>query len=104
MLIARVIGPVVMTIKHPVLQGEKVLAVQPLDEVGGAHGAPLLALDRAQAGAGDRVLVMREGSGCRQILGRDTGMPVGEAVQQPVPVRSMIVGIIDEVETSGAAS
>lgn len=98
MMLGRVSGTVVMTVKHPAYEGEKVLAVDLLDENGQPNGQSLLAFDRAQAGVGDRVLVMREGSGVRQILGRDHGIPVEEAVKQEVPVRSLIVGVIDRLD------
>src|SRR4051812_6100689 len=108
MLLADVVGTVVMTVKHPAFAGEKLMAVQPLDEKGAAVGAVILAIDRAQAGVGDKVLVLREGSGIRQIIGREQGKPIDEAVKMDWPVRSMIVGIVDEVHvpktgTSGTA-
>ena len=99
MLLADVVGTVVMTVKHPAYQGEKLLAVQPLDETGAHQGAVILAIDRAQAGVGDRVLVLREGSGVRQIVGRDQGKTVDEAVKMDWPVRSMIVGIVDAIDS-----
>jgi microcompartment protein CcmK/EutM len=43
-----------------------------------------------QAGVGDKVIVMTEGNGVRQIL------KMGDIV----PIRSMIVGIVDHVETT----
>lgn len=98
MLIADVIGTVVMTVKHEAFDGEKLLAVQPLDEKGAPQGAVILAIDRAQAGVGDRVLVMREGNGVRQIVGRDQGKGIDEAIKMDWPVRSMIVGIIDSID------
>jgi ethanolamine utilization protein EutN len=91
------LGTVVMTVKHPAFDGEKLLVVQPLDERGAPQGASFLAIDRAQAGEGDLVLVMREGSGVRQIVGRDRGLSVEEAVKIDHPVRSLIVGIVDQV-------
>jgi microcompartment protein CcmK/EutM len=102
MLLAEVVGTVVMTVKHPAFDGEKLLAVQPLDEKGAAQGAVILAVDRAQAGVGDRVLVLREGSGIRQIVGREQGKAVEEAVKMDWPVRSMIVGIVDAVDAVDA--
>lgn len=105
MLLADVVGTVVMTVKHPAFDGEKLLQVQPLNEAGKAVGPIILAIDRAQAGVGDRVLVLREGSGIRQIVGRDMGKHVDEAVKMDWPVRSMVVGIVDHVEvdlTAGA--
>lgn len=104
MLIAEVVGTVVMTVKHPAFAGEKLLAVQPLDEKGHAQGSVILAIDRAQAGPGDRVLVLREGSGVRQIVGREQGKGVDEAVKMDWPVRSMIVGVIDAVDVPAAPS
>src|SRR4051812_32845598 len=104
MLLADVVGTVVMTVKHPAFAGEKLLAVQPLDEKGAANGAVILAIDRAQAGVGDRVLVMREGNGIRQIIGREQGKSIDEAIKMDWPVRSMIVGIVDAVDVAGRAS
>ena len=99
MLIAEVVGTIVMTVKHPAFDGEKLLAVQPLDDKGAPQGAVILCVDRAQAGMGDKVLVLREGSGIRQIIGREQGKPVEEAVKMDWPVRSMIVGVIDQIDT-----
>lgn len=101
MILAQVVGTVVMTVKHPAFQGEKLLAVQPIDENGQPTGAQILAIDRAQAGEGDVVVVMREGSGIRQIVMRDRGMPVEEAVKVDWPVRSMIVGVVDQATANG---
>jgi microcompartment protein CcmK/EutM len=99
-ILADVVGTIVMTVKHPAFAGEKLLAVQPVDDKGAASGAIILAIDRAQAGVGDRVLVLREGSGIRQIIGREQGKPVDEAVKMDWPVRSLIVAIVDAVTTS----
>lgn len=82
------VGPVVMSVKHASLENEKILLVQPCDADGARVGASFIAIDRAQAGEGDRVLVLREGTGVRQILGRPN---------DPLPIRSMIVGIVDQV-------
>ncbi len=103
MLLADVTGTVVMTVKHPAYQGEKLLMVQPLNDALRPVGGVILAIDRAQAGVGDRVLVLREGSGIRQIVGRDMGKAVAEAVTMDWPVRSMIVGIVDRVDVEPAA-
>jgi len=103
MLLADVVGTVVMTVKHPAYDGEKLMAVQPLNEAGRAVGQVILAIDRAQAGVGDRVLILREGSGIRQIIGRDMGKVTAEAVTMDWPVRSLIVGIVDAVDVDAAA-
>lgn len=89
MILARVLGNVVATAHHPSYDGHKLMVYQPVDECGRALGTSALAVDRVQAGPGDTVLVMREGNGVRQIL--QCGEP---------PIRSIIVAIVDEVDTS----
>ena len=63
--LGRVIGSVVSTRKHEKLEGAKLLLVQPLTAGDEPSGPPLLAIDAAQAGAGDKVLVVIEGRGRR---------------------------------------
>jgi microcompartment protein CcmK/EutM len=77
-------------VKHPAYTGHPLLVVQPLDEHGGDVGASFVAVDHAQAGVGDKVVVLTEGNGVRQIL------KAGDRV----PIRSIIVGIVDHVETA----
>jgi len=86
MKLAKVLGPVVATRHHPAWDGLTLLAVQPLNEVGVPEGEAILAVDHTQAGEGDVVLVLREGSGVRQLLKRPEA-----------PIRSLIVGIVDQV-------
>lgn len=101
MMLCKVTGTVTMTVKHPAYVGEKLLAVQVLDENQAESGQSILAIDRAQAGMGDTVLVMREGNGIRQIFGREAGVPLDVAVKRDdLPVRSMIVAVVDAVETA----
>ena len=88
MKVCRVLGTVVATAKHPAYDGRTLLVVQPLDDAGQPAGASYLAVDVAQAGVGDTVLVSSEGNGTRQIL------KMGDAV----PIRSLIVGVIDRVD------
>ena len=92
MKICRVLGTVVATAKHPTYHAHKLLVVQPLDEKGERAGSSFLAVDVVQAGVGDLVLVMSEGNGVRQIL-----------KQQILPIRSLIVGIVDQVDVPGGA-
>lgn len=88
MILCKVLGPVVSTEKHPAFARLKLLVVQPVDEAGAEIGKSFLAVDRAmQAGAGDTVLVLREGSGIRQLF----GVPLTSRL----PIRSCIVGIVD---------
>ncbi|MBL8633745.1 MAG: EutN/CcmL family microcompartment protein [Myxococcales bacterium] len=90
MKLCRVIGPVVATAKHKAYAGRKLLSVQPVDEHGAATGSSFLAVDDVQAGPGDVVLVMQEGNGVRQLL----------KMGSQVPIRSLIVGIVDRVTVS----
>lgn len=83
MIIAQVLGSVTADQHHPGYDGLPIKMVRP------EHGdEDLIAVDRVGAAPGERVLVMREGNGVRQILG---GQP---------PVRSLIIGIVDEVTTA----
>jgi microcompartment protein CcmK/EutM len=88
MIYGRVIGTVVSTVKHPQFVGEKLLMVQPLDEQSKDDGESFLAVDNAQAGVGDKVLVLSEGNGIRQIMGSKQN-----------PVRRLIIGIVDCVDS-----
>jgi ethanolamine utilization protein EutN len=86
--LCRVIGNVVATVKHPVYGGQTLMIVQPIGQDGADIGTSFLAIDRVQAGPGDRVVVLTEGTGVRQI------MQMGDQV----PIRSLIVGIVDRVD------
>lgn len=70
MLIARVVGSVVSTIKLPCHKSKKLLIVQPLDKRLEPQGERLMATDVADAGVGDIVLVNIDG-GAAQILHDD---------------------------------
>jgi microcompartment protein CcmK/EutM len=78
---------VVSTIKHPAYHALTLLIVQPEDEKGATVGSSFLAVDRAQSGPGDLVLVMQEGTGVRQLFG-----------EEAFPVRSVILAHVDAVE------
>ena len=96
MTLCRVLGPVIATVKHEAFRGLKLLVVQPVDETGTAAGDSFLAVDRASgAGEGDTVLVLREGTGIRQLFGIG---PSGK-----LPIRSCVVGVVDQVSGEGAA-
>ena len=86
----RVVGPMWAVAKHPAFAGHAMFVVQPVDAEGADAGPSFIAVDHAQAGVGDKVLVLTEGNGVRQILKQ------GDIV----PIRSIIVGIVDHVETA----
>jgi microcompartment protein CcmK/EutM len=91
MYIGKVIGTVVATIKISHLESRKLLLVDQLDLQGQETGYYDIAVDVAQAGPGDTVLVIDEGNGARQVLGLDPGA-----------VRAVIVGVVDEVALAGS--
>ena len=86
MKLARVIGHIVCTIKHPAYEGHRLMLCELLDSSGSPTGKQEIAVDRVQSGVGDLVLVMSEGNGVRQLLGTDAG-----------PIRDLIVGVVDQV-------
>jgi microcompartment protein CcmK/EutM len=86
MILARVKGNVVATIKQPCFKGHRLLIVQPIDDLGQDKGDSFLACDAAQAGPGDVVLIEREGNTARQLLGTPND-----------PFHSVIVGIVDKI-------
>jgi microcompartment protein CcmK/EutM len=91
--LCRVKGNIVATVKHPAFHAQKLMIVQPLDEAQRDVGDSFIAVDHAQAGEGDLVLVLQEGNGARQLL------------QMPgAPIRSVIVGIVDAVDVDAQAA
>ena len=84
MKVCTVIGQVISTSKHALLQGQKIMVVRADGEEGGLQ----VAVDGVQAGIGSRVLVTQSGSAGAELTGEEMS-----------PFRSVIVGIIDE-ETS----
>ena len=92
MILGRVIGKVVATMKNASLTGQKFLIVQPLDRNGRDKGKPLVALDSVGAGAGETVYWCR---------GREASFPFLPA---EVPTEATIVGIVDRVNIPGAAA
>ncbi|GEM_PF-87523 len=87
MLIARVVGDITATAKHPSHEGRKILLVQPLDLDGSERGNPVVALDSVNAGIGDRVLLVQDGYAAFTAVGHKLA-----------PIDSAVIGIIDQVE------
>jgi ethanolamine utilization protein EutN len=90
MLLGRVIGNVVCTMKDASLVGHKLLIVQPLDRHGRDKGRPIVALDSVGAGAGETIYWCR---------GREASFPFRPA---ETPTEATIVGIVDAVNIPGA--
>lgn len=89
MIIAKVVGTVVSTIKHPIYSGRKLMLVRPMHLPGERAEEDFVALDTAQAGVGDTVLVCQEGNATRALVGDPNA-----------PVRSSIVAVVDSLSIS----
>ncbi len=89
MKLGRVAGTVVSPISHPFFESRRLLLCDLLDASGEPDGY-VIAVDVVDAGAGEQVLILDEGSSARQIFGVDTG-----------PIRAVIVGIVDAITEAG---
>ena len=91
MYFGRVVGKVWSTVKHPGLNGLRMLVVQPLTPELQETGKRLLCTDSTGAGAGELVYWVR---------GKEASFPFLPA--EP-PVDTTIVGIVDSVHLKPAA-
>ncbi|NMC80690.1 MAG: EutN/CcmL family microcompartment protein [Chloroflexi bacterium] len=89
MLIARVIGSTVATIKDEKLVGRKLLVLRQSDERGNPAGKPYVAIDTVDAGVGDLVLTAAGSSARQTTQTKDT------------PVDAVIMAVIDSLEVDG---
>jgi len=87
MQLARVVGTLVSTQKHPKFEGAKLLLVQPVTLDDQPRGTALLAVDSVGAGVHEKVLIVIEGRAANEALGR-----------KGAPVDAAIVGIVDAVD------
>jgi ethanolamine utilization protein EutN len=69
MQLARVVGHAVSTVKHPSLQGWRLLLVQPLTPDEKEDGEPLLAIDSLGANPSSLVIVSNDGAAARAMVG-----------------------------------
>ncbi len=89
MLIAKVVGSAVATIKDEHLVGTKLLVVREANINGEVTGKPYVAVDTVNAGGGDLVLTAA-GSSARQ-----TG------ITKDRPVDAVIMAVLDSLEVGG---
>ena len=90
MFFATVVGSVVSTHKNERLVGKRLLLVRRLTLQMKVEGSEIIALDVVDAGVGDNVLVVQEGSSARKIF------------DDPwIPVQVVIVGVLDRVDIDG---
>lgn len=84
MMIARVTAKVTGSVQHPCYYGRPLYAVRP-ERIDGSLGRSFLALDTVGCALGDEVLVARVPGLAKEVLRVDRA-----------PVRSMILGLLDE--------
>jgi len=89
MYLGKVIGTVVCERKYEGLEGQRLLVVQPLDGRREPSGPPEVAVDTVSASPGSLVYLV--GS-------REAALAVN--AEQPPPVDSAIVGLVDSVDLS----
>jgi ethanolamine utilization protein EutN len=85
MYYGRVVGSATATVKHPSMEGYKLLLVMALQADGRTiEGDPILVVDTLGAGPGEKVMVTSDGIGARELVGDNTS-----------PVRWTVLGIPD---------
>ncbi|MHC4443688.1 MAG: EutN/CcmL family microcompartment protein [Planctomycetota bacterium] len=84
MILGRVVGNAVSTVKHDSLGSVRMLVVEPIQA---ASLDPVLALDTLGAGAGDLVVMSSDGLYTREVVNDDTS-----------PARWTVMCIIDNTE------
>ncbi len=87
MILGRVLGPVVATIKHEGYANRRILMLDRIDPAGKELGGYLVAIDAVDASPGQIVLVNDEGNSARQIIDSTTA-----------PIRTVIIGIVDDIQ------
>jgi microcompartment protein CcmK/EutM len=90
MMLGRIIGNVVCTMKNATLEGRKLLLVQPVDRHGHDKGRAFVAVDAVGAGAGETIYWCR---------GREASFPF---LPREVPTEATIVGIVDAIHIPSA--
>lgn len=94
MLICRIIGPVVATIKHPSLEGFKLLMVQEVtDDNQLKPNTIFVAADMVGAGDNEVVVVVRGSNSCA-----DGSLAPS---QKRIPIDASIIGIVDSLSADG---
>jgi ethanolamine utilization protein EutN len=85
MYLGKVVGTATATVKHPSMEGAKLLLVKCYQADGKtAEGDPILVIDKLGAGRGETVMVTSDGIGAREMLGDEQS-----------PVRWSVLGIPD---------
>ena len=89
MLIARVVGDVVSTMKDDKIVGRKLLIVREVSVENEIVGKPIVAVDTVDAGVGDVVLIAQGSSARQTTLTKET------------PTDAVIMAIVDSLQVDG---
>jgi len=84
MQLGHVVGHATATVKHPTLNGWRLLLVQLLTADGKSDGEPLLMIDTLGAAVGSLIIASNDGAAARQVVGAKNS-----------PVRWMAIGMCD---------
>ncbi len=85
MYLGRVMGNATATVKHPSMEGTKLLLVMALQADGHTiESDPILVVNKLGAGRGEMVMITSDGIGAREMLGNNKS-----------PVRWTVLGIPD---------
>lgn len=87
MILGKVIGNIVSTERAIGYEGKIILIIQPIDPDGKMKGNSFLAVDTVQAGVGDTVLTLDEGTSGRETIREP----------QTYTVKSVVIGIVDQI-------
>jgi microcompartment protein CcmK/EutM len=88
MFLARIHGTLTSTVKHPTIEGRRLLIGRRLESDLSESGDPLVLVDMARARIGSTVLVTTDNEPLRRAAGPTT------------PARLLIVGVVDGVATA----
>jgi ethanolamine utilization protein EutN len=88
-IIAKVVGAAVASLKLDALKASKLLVVRQTDAKGDAGGPAFLAVDLVGAGD-DELVIVSQGSSARMAIGNDRS-----------PVDAAIIGILDSIRYYG---
>lgn len=89
MILCKVVGSIVSTIKHDSYNNKKIMLVRPINPDGSLKSGTMVAIDSIRAGVGDTVLIASEGRSAMEIL----------ELKKREPLRSIIIGIVDKIDS-----
>ncbi len=89
MLIARVVGTAISTVKDEKIKGRKLLVLKQTDPAGNLIGKPYVAIDLVDAGVGELVLT-GHGSSARQ-----------SDLTKDCPVDAVVMAVVDTLDVDG---